>query len=343
MKKLIIASAVLLATALSAAEAVPEYVALTIRDGRVCGVNVESARTPVVRTSLRGDLLDVDIQTEFQGGGNLDFAIPPEAKKIKLFGCVYDLPPAGHTAFFHSFLLADIRKPWWRFSRDEILRAMMLISYAPDRKSFEAQIRHCGRSGRDTWKNGQTMCCIIADDGQIFEKLDPETRARFSPGIRYWKSRVFRNGNGKMQFFPNVTGRFYKYRQEKEFIIADVPLPPPDARPCTTFFLNYPFLEKYLADNQNGEFSLKRSVAEFRQLAEKLKSLKLDMTPDETAKILGNPDRYYTVGAKGTRGGGYAFAAYDFLRFGDTSMKNLTVTLRFEKDSAGTFRLKDVY
>ena len=70
MKKLIIALAVLLATALFAAEAVPEYVTLTIRDGHVCGVNFESARTPVVRTSLRGDLLDVDIQTEFQGGGH---------------------------------------------------------------------------------------------------------------------------------------------------------------------------------------------------------------------------------------------------------------------------------
>ena len=69
MKELVIASVILgLSAALSAAEAVPEYVTLTIRDGRVSGANFESARTPVVCTSLRGDVLDVDIRTEFPPG-----------------------------------------------------------------------------------------------------------------------------------------------------------------------------------------------------------------------------------------------------------------------------------
>ena len=106
MKKLIIAAVLLGLAALSAAEAVPEYVTLTIRDGRVSGMNFESARTPLVRTALHGDVLDVDIRAEFppgKGGCKFDFAIPPGAKKIKLFGCVFDLPPAGYTAFSTPF------------------------------------------------------------------------------------------------------------------------------------------------------------------------------------------------------------------------------------------------
>ena len=346
MKKLIIASVLLgLAAALSAAEAVPEYVTLTIRDGRVSGMNFESARTPRVRTALHGDVLDVDIRAEFppgKGGGGLDFAIPPEAKKIKLFGCVFDLPPAGHTAFFHSFLLADIRKPWWRFSRDETQRAMLLIAFAPDRKSFEAQVWYCGRSGAESWKRKRNFSCIVAEDGRIYEKLDDDARRRFGPGTRFWDSYVFRNQDGKLHFRPSVTGRYYKYLAKKEFGLNDVPLPLPENRPCTLFFLNLPFNEKYLAESQAGKFELKRSVAEFRRFAEKLKFLRSGMTPEETARLLGKPDRYQTAGTKGPGTREHAYAIYDFLRVGATSQKNLTVTLRFEKD-AGTFRLKTVY
>ena len=347
MKELVIASVLLgLAAALSAAEAVPEYVTLTIRDGRVSGMNFESARTPLVRTSLRGDVLDVDIRAEFppgKGGCKFDFAIPPEAKKMKLFGCVFDLPPAGYTAFFHSFLLAEIRKPWWRFSRDETQRAMLLISYAPDLRSFEAQLRYFGNSGKESWTQERNFSCIVADDGQIYEKLDDDARRRFGPGIRFWDSYTFRNIDGKLRFRPSVTGRYYKYLAKKEFVFTDVPLPPPEDRPCTLFFLNRPFKGKYLAESQAGDFALKRSVAEFRNFAEKLKSLRSGMTSQETAQLLGKPDRYQTVGAKGPNTRVHANAIYDFLRVGDTSLKNLGVTLWFEKDSAGVFRLKTVY
>ena len=347
MKKLIIAVVFLgLAAALSAAEAVPEYVTLVIRDGRVSGANFESARTPVVRTSLRGDVLNVDIRAEFppgKGDGKLDFAIPPEAKKIKLFGCVFDLPSNGYTAFFHSFLLAEIRKPWWRFSRDETQRAMLLISYAPDRRSFEAQVWYCGRSGKESWTHSRNFSCIVADDGQIYEKLDDDARRRFDPGTRFWDSYTFRNIDGKLRFRPSVTGRYYKYLAKKEFVFTDVPLPPPQDRPGTLFFLNLPFKEKYLAESQTSGFALKRSVAEFRNFAEKLRSLRSGMTSQDTARLLGKPDRYHTVGAKGPNTGEHANAIYDFLRVGDTSLKNLGVTLRFEKDSAGVFRLKTVY
>jgi len=347
MKKLIIASVLLgLAAALPAAEAIPEYVTLTIRDGRINGANFESARTPVVRTSLQGDVLEVDIRADFppgKGGGKLDFAIPPEAKKIKLFGGVFDLPPAGYSAFFHSFLPADIRKPWWRFPRDETRRAMLLIAYAPDRSSFEAQVRYCGKSGNESWTHDRNFSCIVAEDGRIYEKLDDDARRRFDPGTRFRESYVFRNREGKMQFRAEVVGRYYKYLAKKEFVFADVPLPLPKNRPCTLFFLNLPFKEKYLEDNQAGEFALKRSVAEFRRFAEKLKPLRAGMTPEETAQLLGKPDRYQNAGAKGPGTREHAYAIYDFLRVGATSQKNLTVTLRFEKDPAGVFRLKTIY
>ena len=66
-------------------------------------------------------------------------------------------------------------------------------------------------------------------------------------------------------------------------------------------------------------------------------------TPEETARLLGKPDRYHTVGTKGPNTRVHANAIYDFLRVGNTSQKNLGVTLWFEKDSAGVFRLKTVY
>ena len=329
-----------------AAEAVPEYVTLTIRDGRVSGANFESGRTPIVRTALRGDVLEVDIRTEFppgQGGGEFDFAVPPEAKKIKLFDCVFDLPPAGYSAFFHSFLLAEIRRPRWRFSRDEIQRVMLLVAYAPDGRSFEAQLRYCGRSGRESWTNKRNFSCIVAEDGRICEKLDDDARRRFGPGFRFWDSYIFRNLDGRMQFRPSVAGRYYRYLAKKEFVFADVSLPPPQDRPCTLFFLNRPFKEEYLAENLTGEFALQRRVAEFRRFAEKLRPLRSGMTPEETAQLLGKPDRYQTGSAKGPNTKEHAQAIYDFLRACESSMKNLTVTLWFEKDSAGIFRLKDVY
>ena len=347
MKKLIIASVLLgLAAVLSAAEAVPEYVKLTIRDGRVSGANFESGRTPVARTSLRGDVLEADIRVDFppgQGDGKFDFAIPPEAKKIKLFDCVFDLPPNGYTAFFHSFLLAEIRRPWWRFSRDETWRVLLLVAYAPDRRSFEAQLRYRGRSGRERWTRDRNLSCVVAEDGRICEKLDDDARERFGPGFRFRDSYIFRNLDGRMQFRPSVAGRYYRYLAKKEFSFTDVPLPLPENRPCTLFFLNQPFKEEYLAENLTGEFALKRSVAEFRRFAEKLSVLRSGMTPEETAQLLGKPDRYQTDGAKGPNTKEHAQSIYDFLRAGESSMKNLTVTLWFEKDSAGIFRLKDVY
>ena len=324
-----------------AAEAVPEFMTLTIRDGRASGANFESARTPVVRTALRGDVLDVEISVEFPpGDGKLDFAIPPEAKKIRIFGCDYDLPPAGHAACFHAFPMAESRK---RISRDEMLRAMLLIAYAPDGKSFGAQLWYCGKFGGETWTNKRNFSCLVADDGRIFEKLSPEDRARYGPGTVFEESGVFQNRDGKTAVRLTATGNDYIHFVDKEFVWQDVLLPTPDPHPATQFFLNLPFKERYLAENQTGNFEFRRGVAEFRALAEKLRSLRMKMTPDETARLLGEPDRYGIHGAKGPNLKTHAYAQYDFLRATETSMKNLSVTLHFEKAPDGVFRLKDVF
>jgi len=329
-------------------EAWPEYTTLTIHRGKVSGSIVESARTPAVKTVLRGDTLDVDIQTEFTGKRTLDFDIPENAKKIRLFNCEFDLPPQDHTAFFRAVLMENIQPSRWRFfEKKEIQHALILISFAPDRKSFDVQIRYMIDSGEKCEVKKQHLSGIVAEDGQIFEILDPESRERMSPCKHYFGSRKCVNQDGKLLIRLETTGRFYKYFSEKEYILDDIALPKPDPRPYTVFFLNMPFMEKYLEENRSGEiFKVRKSVAEFHALAEKLKLLRCGMTPDETAAILGKPDRYDIAGTKGPKTKAHAYASYFFLNTevtGSSSMLNLTVMLCFEKDPSGIFRLREVF
>ena len=210
----------------------PEIVDLTIRDGCVHVFNFESAKTPVVRAVTRqGDTLDVDIKTKFQGKGTFAFGIPKGIKKLRIFDCEYELPPPDHTAFFHSLPMVDIRPSWWRFEPEESQRAMMLISFAPDRRRFKAQVRYCGSSGKQTWKREQHFSCIIADDGQIYELPEPETQAQAGTGIRYRSSDTFKNHAGNLRIRLRTTGRFYKLLVEKETSLPRAALPKPEPRP----------------------------------------------------------------------------------------------------------------
>jgi|GEM_PF-5396484 len=116
---IVLAAGLLCGTGCGAKEARPGYVTLTIRGGKArpgfvttairggkaTGKNVESARIPVIKTALRGDTLEVDIRTELTGRKTLDFDIPAGAKKIRLYGCSFDLPPPDHTAFFRAVLM----------------------------------------------------------------------------------------------------------------------------------------------------------------------------------------------------------------------------------------------
>lgn len=325
-----------------AGEACPEFISLKIHNGKVQGENFESAVTPHVRTSLEKNTLKVDIQRKFQGQGKIDFSIPENAKSIQLFGCEFELPPRDHTAYFHSVLLADIRRPWWQFSRDELQRFMLLIAFAPDKKSFQTQFWLYGKSKNDVWKYKKTVSCIIADDGQIFEEVTPEWQTAMGPGTKYFFFG-FTNQNRKLQIRLRAAGKYYKYYKEKNFILQTVELPKPETKPYTLFFLNMPFKEKYLSEHQSGHFAVKKNVAEFRLFAEKLKRLRCGMTPEETAAILGAPDDFSTHAPKRRSKTVYGSARYLFLKVGESSLKNLTVTLSFEKDPSGKFRLKVIY
>ena len=337
MKKSFFISALALAVISSiAGEACPEFISLKIADGKAGGTSFESACVPIVRTVLKNDILQTDIQTELAGTGTLEFDIPDAAKKIQLFGCLYDLPCASETAFFHSVLISDIRKPWWSFQRDERVRAMMLISFAENKKSFTAQMWIHGSSGNDVWKHKRNFSCIIADDGQIFEKLDAAGKSRFGAGIEYFPVWEFSNSNGKLLIRAGAVGKYYKYRRESGSCLNMISFPVPHPRPYTLFFLNLSAKEKYLAEN-------KKSVTELRSFAEKSKQLRCGMTPEETAAILGTPDDYKTVAPKGKKMKSHAFATYYFLFSTHPSQKNLSVTLHFEKSPAGRYLLQEMY
>ena len=322
----------------------PEYVVLTIKNGKVTGGVAESARSPIVETELQGDTLDVDIQMEFNGKGTYDFDIPSGAKKIRLFGCDYDLPPPDHTAYFRAVMMKNIPGSVWKLQKEEIQYAMALVSVAPDRKNFDVQIRYKVSSGTEMWIREQNHSCLAAEDGQIFEILKPEEKESMSPGTHYWESGKCVNQGGNLLIQLETTGRFYKYLSKRSLVFNKVELPKPDFRPYTTFSLNMPYKEKYLEKNQSSEiFKVKKSVAEFRLLAEKIKFLRRGMTPEETAAILGPPDGFSSSGTKGPNTKSHGYADYFFLNTGSSNTKNLIVTLCFEKDPEGVFRLKEVW
>ena len=338
MKLLSVFLIVMTAGVLCAGEAGPEKTVLTIRNGKISG------QTSIVKTELRGDTLAVEFQAEPTGKGTYDFDIPAGAKKIRLFGCDYDLPPADHTAYFRAAEMQNIPGSIWKLQKEEVQFAMVLISVAPDRKNFEVQIRYKVSSGTEMWIRKQNYSCLAAEDGRIFELLKPEEKESMSPGTHYWESGKCVNQGGNLLIQLQTTGRFYKYFSEKELPLGEIALPKPDPRPCTEFFLNMPFKEKYLEDNRSGEnFKVKKSVAEFRLLAEKIKRLKCGMTPEETAAILGPPESFQSAGTKGPNTKSHGYADYFFLNTGSSNTKNLIVTLCFEKDPEGVFRLKEVY
>lgn len=340
MKLLSVFLIVMTAGVLCAGEAGPENTFLTIRNGKISG------QTSIVKTELRGDTLAVEFRAEPTGKRTYDFDIPAGAKKIRLFGCEYELPPPDHTAYFRAVEMQNIPGSVWKLQKEEVQFAMVLISVAPDRKTFEVQIRYKVSSGTEMWIREQNHSCLAAEDGQLFELLRPENQD--SVGLYstpyYWFSRNCANQDGKLMLRLHTTGHFYKYFSEKELPLGEIALPKPDPRPYTWFFLNMPLKEKYLEKNQSSEiFKVKKSVAEFRDFAEKLKLLRCGMTPDETAAILGPPESFQSAGTKGPNTKSHGYADYFFLNTGSSNTKNLIVTLCFEKDPEGVFRLKEVY
>ena len=111
MKKQIIGVLFLCFSVLYAGEANPQFFTFTIKNRILTGTQFESARTPVVKTVLQKDIFIVDLKTEFLGEENINLPIPQSAKKMKLFDCVFELPPSEVTAYIQTFPLVEIKKP----------------------------------------------------------------------------------------------------------------------------------------------------------------------------------------------------------------------------------------
>ena len=197
-------------------EACPDFLSAKIENRQIKITNFESARNASIEKAvLTGNVFDLDIQASiFFNNPVTEKTIPAAAGKIRLFGCEYDLPPDNWTAFFHSERLVDIRKPWWSFQPDELQLAMMLISFSPDGKLLKGRIWYVCNSGSKTWKHKQDFSCIIADDGKLLERTGEDCSA----------SKMFRIVDKKLYINLQVTGKFYKYLQRKEFVFPYAPL-----------------------------------------------------------------------------------------------------------------------
>ena len=323
-----------------AEEAIPaESAIFRISGGKLI---VNDSALSGIRTSLQGDTLEVELYMDPAGTRPHQADIPAGAKRIRLWNCDYDLPPPDHTAYFYSFFAPEFTSGIAHAEQGVIQGTMMLLSFAPDRKSFDVQIWYLSCSEFEKWQKKDNSSFMVADDGQIFEWLGRPDRPGCAP-IHYWLTENFKNRGGHLQIHLSAAGRFSDCPLEKRCVLREIDLPLPDPRPDSIFFVNMPPREKYLAENQTVIFEFKKSVGEFRAFAGKLKLLRCGMTPDETAAILGKPDEYQVNESKNPKNRSHAFASYCFLKGGPASVDDLEVMLFFQEDPSGIFRLEWVF
>ena len=198
MKKYLILACFIVFPLLYSGEAAPKFFTFTIKNRLLTGKQFESAQTPVVKDILKNDTLTVDIKTEFQGKGNICLLIPEQAKKLQLFDCVFELPPADVTAYIRIFPLVEIRKPWYTFSKDESQCAILLIYFDKAQRRFNAQLFYRGRSGREVWSFGKKFECSVLPDKKI---ICPDKKVCDTFFIK----------DGKLYINLAVTGKYYKY------------------------------------------------------------------------------------------------------------------------------------
>ena len=206
MKKYIAAMLFFCFSMLYAGEADPQFFAFTIKNRSLTGKQFESARTPVVKSSLQKDIFVVDIATEFLGKESINLPIPPQAEKLKLFDCVFDLPPSDITAYIQTFPLVEISKPWYHFSKNESQCALLLIYFDQTQTEFHAQLVHRGQSGKEIWTNRSRFNCKISPEKQIIcnDKICNE---------------FFIKG-GDLYINLEATCKYYKYLKKSTFCIS---------------------------------------------------------------------------------------------------------------------------
>jgi len=293
-------------------------------------------------TSLRGDTLEVYPYTDVKGTLKREVVIPTKAKKIRLWDSDFDLPRPDHTAYFYSFFAPGYSSGIVRAERGVIQGMMLLLSFAPDRKTFDVQIRYLCCSEFEKWQKKDNSSFMVADDGQILQWLGRPDWPGLAP-VHYWLTETFKNRGGHLQLHLLASGRFFDCSMEKKCILREIDLPLPDPIPGSVFFVNMPPRVKYMEENLSRAFEVKKSVAEFRDFAGKLKLLRFGMTPEETAAILGKPDEYRMYDAISPKSKAHAFASYYFLKGRPDSVDDLKVTLSFQQDPSGVFRLEWVF
>ena len=191
----------LFSLAICGGEADPKFFEFTIKDRILTGDQFESAMTPVIASSLQKDTFVVELQTKFQGKGKIDLKIPPQAKKLQIFGCVFNLPPPGATAYIQTFPLMEISKPWYFFSKSEKQYAILMIWFNKTHTAFTAQLCYRGQSGRETWGRQQKYECKILPDKQVKSQ---------APAIPFFIK------NDKLHIRLQTTGKYYKYLKKAE-------------------------------------------------------------------------------------------------------------------------------
>lgn len=195
----------LLIPILYSAEAHPQFFSFTLKNQTLNGKHYESAATPVVKTSLQGKTFVVNIETELSGKGSADeIKIPEKADKIKIFDCLFTLPPPDAEAWLITFPLVDIDPPWYSFEKSENQCALLLIYAEKDQRGIHAQLCYRGKSGREIWTQNHQYKLKFSPDGKII------SRSAGSP---------FFVKDGKLYIHLSVTGKYYKYLKKADFEI----------------------------------------------------------------------------------------------------------------------------
>jgi hypothetical protein len=264
-----------------AKDVLPELVSLKLQNGRLSGINLESLWGVETKTTLiDGDTLEIVFAPVYRGGTPIDIVIPPEAKKIKIFGVDFDLPQAPGDTRIQSYLLENIVTPLYSFDRSESLRLISMITVYPQEKSgrrFDAQNNYVGQSGKEQWFMSMRCSGIITPDGGVFGKYG----SRGPEKSGYYQSIDFFNDDGKLGIYMRERLRHHKKLVEKRVPTA-FDIPKPDVQLLTLVKLNQPYVENFLKRLEKAppidSHHILKTPAEYREFLKKLEHLKRGMS-----------------------------------------------------------------
>ena len=324
-------------------DVIPEYLFLKLHDRHVSGSNFESVWSVEGRGYLNGKVFHVTFRSVFQSSAPLDLVIPDAAETIQLFGMEFELPKSSEQAHFQSFLLKEIRHPWYSFERSETLRAFcMLIAEdnAEECTAFHGKIVSRWESGKNRKDHAFPFRCIVAPDGQIFHDLSGREIRDGSPTRPYRLASEFSNTPGGLALTLCERLQYHKGIVQKTVPLSlPVPLPPCRPQLMTEIKLNLPAMKQTLQRMNGaaaGKFHLLKSPNELRNFAEKLEKLRIGMPPEEVLAEMGKPDRSFSADTwdPERKRQKETIFQYDFLRRKEKaeSPDDLSIVLRFRRE-----------